>query len=1800
MSSKTELPKPSHGPKLPRFKLPHFRLPGFVSRAWEKFKRLDRRQRTIIAIALVGVLLVVGSIVFLPRRNDGFSRLLIDAAHAQDNFEVKATLSDSIGVDSATAFDLTSKSKVDEGNLRASIKLLPETSYDLKKKSDNEFQIIPKSALADKQVYKIQIASAYVDGAGAKQERDYSWAFQVNDQFKVYQTLPGNETTAVPLNTGIDITFSQDNFTDYEKAVTITPSVTGKFEKHGRTLSFVPDALVAGTLYTVTVSKNLPLAGSDKRLSADYTFRFETDTSGSVRGEYHGFSFEQAFSEFSSAQQPVFGIYQYGQTVTSVPVEVYAFKDESQFVDALKAQSAVPTWASYSRDTYLQDVKDLSKVASVKLPLSQYTYQQFFTLPDKLPRGYYLVRMQSGDLVRQAYFQVTDLSVYISATQTDTLVWVNDLATKTPAVGAKIEVVDSDGSVATSEGGVATFPTQKYFANQKGEYQDAYLRISKDGFSHIAPLSLAADGTYSSANADDDYWHYFYNDRSIYKPTDTINYWGFVQPRDTATADVEMTVRLSMNDYLDYFYDPIVVSEQKVQLANGALSGKLPIQNLTPGSYYLDFMLGDKKIGTRFISVQSYVKPAYDIQVVPERANIWAGEEAVFNVRAQFFEGTPVAGLTLHYTGNASTLSGDVTTDGSGMAQIRVPSTYQDCNGNNGCYPQPIDISLFPSEAETGETLGTATVNVFGADVHASVDFTSNDNKGKITAKVQRIDLDKVNQGADYMAGEVVPGIALSAEITEISYQAVEVGTRYDFINKVVSKEYRYDEVRKLLSRYAGVTDDKGTQTYEFTMQPDRSYELRLAAKDDKGRTDLVDQYLYSFNGYGSRYDNYFLRFKDKDKQSSGVFSAGEQVAMEFMNNEKLVPATTEKNFLYMQDRKGLLAYELSDRAEYDFNFDEKFVPNLYVNGVWFDGSTYHNGSTLVRFAQTDRALTVNLTTDKAQYKPGETVTLKAEVKDSKGNPMETNLNLNLVDEAFYALGGGDEADALGGLYSATVSSGELAAYISHETPADMTGAERGGCFVAGTKIKMADGTEKNIEQVKTGDTVLTFENEYLRRLVSAPVTATFQHRVQHYLVINGTLKVTPEHRVFINNGWETIGSAKVGDFMADEHGRRVRINSILSRQELVEVYNLSVGGYHTYIADGIYVHNGKDGGREDFVDTALFSSVRTDAAGQAQVTFTLPDNLTSWRVTAQGISNTLYAGSDTAQIKVSLPAFVTESFASEYLSSDKPTIKLNAYGTALKSGDAVTYELDAPTLGVNGWSTPGKAFEAQYIPLKDLTVGEHKITAGIQAGQYQDRMTLPINVVASRLSQQDQKFYTVAAGVKISGAQQGNTKVIFTDKERGQFLEKLSELGWTYGDRVDQKLSRVLSASLQQKYFDEAVPAEEFNSAVYQLANGGIALLPYGDADLELSAQIASVAGERFDTDALKNYFYGIYSDKNSNSEQVGQALFGLASLGEPVLVPLQHFAAQDGLSPLTQIYAALALYKLGDTETARGTYLGFLSKYAEHLDPYIRLKVGDNADENLKMTALSAVLAGGIGDAYRDNLWQYVAENRGTDILTNMEELMYINETLPKLHAGKASFTYTAGSKKGSMTLENGSVEKILLSPEELQSLVFANVSGTVGAVSVYDRPVTALQNSQYVSLKRKYLVNGHETTSVKENDLVDVVLTPTIGSDAPGDEYELTDLLPSGLKLVTRLYDPSYADAHCMSYPFEVNGQKVKFYVSKTWPNDASCGKELHYFVRVFTLGEYTAQPASIQSLKAPSVISYSSAEKFTITR
>ena len=133
-------------------------------------------------------------------------------------------------------------------------------------------------------------------------------------------------------------------------------------------------------------------------------------------------------------------------------------------------------------------------------------------------------------------------------------------------------------------------------------------------------------------------------------------------------------------------------------------------------------------------------------------------------------------------------------------------------------------------------------------------------------------------------------------------------------------------------------------------------------------------------------------------------------------------------------------------------------------------------------------------------------------------------------------------------------------------------------CFPAKTKIKLADGTVKNIEDIEVGDKVLSYD-EKRGKLVAKPVLVvkcTGKKEVFSFTTVSGKkIHCTAEHPVLTRSGWMPAHEANSIATTETRSGEYFFESIIGCKLKGIEpVYNLEVKDTHTYIADGFIVHN--------------------------------------------------------------------------------------------------------------------------------------------------------------------------------------------------------------------------------------------------------------------------------------------------------------------------------------------------------------------------------------------------------------------------------------------------------------------------------------------------------------------------------------------------------------------------------------------------------------------------------------------------
>ncbi|QUI22617.1 Ig-like domain-containing protein [Vallitalea pronyensis] len=594
---------------------------------------------------------------------------------------------------------------------------------------------------------------------------------------------------------------------------------------------------------------------------------------------------------------------------------------------------------------------------------------------------------------------------------------------------------------------------------------------------------------------------------------------------------------------------------------------------------------------------------------------------------------------------------------------------------------------------------------------------------------------------------------------------------------------------------------------------------------------------------------------------------------------------------------------------------------------------------------------------------------------------------------------------------------------------------------------------------------------------------------------------------------------------------------------------------------------------RSVFKDTALFKTIKLNEQGEGTFSFTLPDNVTSWRMTFAGISKSLQAGTNKEEVIVSLPYFINTSLAKTYLVGDQPFVGVSVYGKALKEGEKIDYLVTAEGTDFKATAT-GKAFERVNIPLWEMKEGSYDlvIKAKSESG-YTDGLQQTINVVTTYHEMQVADYYDLKKGLKIKTNDKGLTTIMMLDQGKAKFLPSLYGLAYSGGKRVDQKyLGYQVSAFLKEHFDLDEIIKDEVKISDYEIPEGGIALLPYADSDLETTVKLLPIIKDQINTQKMTLYLRNELQNKASRNHAA--ALYGLAILGEPVLNELERYDTISNNTLKDQLYLALAYSEVGDTYKAKIIYDNKVAKHVESYDAVKRVKYGKSTDDYLVYSALTMVLASKLNMEDRDLFHAYVTSEYSEEVLTNIEEFVYVMQEFDKVTDEKAKVTYRYQGKTVEKVLEGGWYENIKIPSKNLSALDIQKVEGDVALVAIYNKSaVIDRKQDEHITINRTYYdyATGKQQNTFNESDIVKVVLDVDIDQKAIDNYYTITDYVPSGLAPIANSRKFGLRDTDNYYYYKDVEGQKVTMHIGKNYKDKP----ELYYYARVVTPGTYKAE-------------------------
>jgi len=212
--------------------------------------RLQSARAKIMAIILAAIIILGVCIFFLVRPffsagipiedislGGFFSPTLVIAAEKDSAF----------GIELDSGFVISSGEAISVAEVQKYLGIQPQVEYKLQQHGSKEVLLKPVAFLESDTVYNILLAeNSY--------EPPLSWAFQTRNSFRVSSTFPADEARYVPVNSGIELHFSQP-VANIDQFVGISPQINGKLSQFDQKTIFQKKSTVLAAGKNIIIGK---------------------------------------------------------------------------------------------------------------------------------------------------------------------------------------------------------------------------------------------------------------------------------------------------------------------------------------------------------------------------------------------------------------------------------------------------------------------------------------------------------------------------------------------------------------------------------------------------------------------------------------------------------------------------------------------------------------------------------------------------------------------------------------------------------------------------------------------------------------------------------------------------------------------------------------------------------------------------------------------------------------------------------------------------------------------------------------------------------------------------------------------------------------------------------------------------------------------------------------------------------------------------------------------------------------------------------------------------------------------------------------------------------------------------------------------------------------------------------------------------------------------------------------------------------------------------------------------------------
>ena len=792
--------------------------------------------------------------------------------------------------------------------------------------------------------------------------------------------------------------------------------------------------------------------------------------------------------------------------------------------------------------------------------------------------------------------------------------------------------------------------------------------LVRAGNDRLAWSGMSYFSSYHPSGIRDGLYAYCITDRPVYRPSQTVRFKVWMRHKVKGEYQNQAFQNVSVD-----IYDPKgnkVYSVSKQTDEYGGLDGELVLSEEPPLGVYRMQVGGVGYAGGANFRVEEYKKPEFEVTVEPGKTHQKLGEKIQAKIKATYYFGGPVTDATVSYKvfreeyvhsyyfpGPWDWLYGS----GYGLGWYEYPwfswwGKIRRCWAPPswwwGAPRNPVRELVDQGEARIGED-GTVSVEIDTAP--ALRDHPDRDHRYVIQADVRDASRRvitgegavKATRQAFYAFVESDRGYARPGEEMKIRVRCLTPGNEpvktggLVTISRVVFGGPGNAHIEeKEIDRWKAETDERGI--LEFQIRQEKSGQLKI-------KFEAPDKWQGAVEGYGlvwvcgEDFDGELYRFNNleiiTDKRT---YQPGEtaHVMINTSHSNSYVLFSDELDNSYLLSWK--LLHLPKRHTVLHIPITKEHRPNFFLEATTVTDARVHQQMTRICVPPEEGILTVNLETDKAEYQPGEKATVSVSANTPDGKPAKAQIALSIFDKSVL--------------------------YIQEEF------APRIAKFFHGNV------RYHNIQMI----------TNLLEQLSSAGyVERPFQN-----------LYPLPP-------AWFGLWGPTVEDWRAVKDAEMEQVGAVVSQSMS---YNLAMparGGEMKMLADaskpassavmmkekmgaleGVESASGAAGiaaplveaqVRKEFADTALWlTTLVTGEDGKTKATFTMPENLTTWKISAWGMTPDTRVGQESTSAVTTKNLLVRLQAPRFFLEYDEVVISANVHNY-LEKDKTARVSLDVP-----------------------------------------------------------------------------------------------------------------------------------------------------------------------------------------------------------------------------------------------------------------------------------------------------------------------------------------------------------------------------------------------------------------------------------------------------------------------------------------------------------------------------------------